>query len=392
MKSVIKYGLDTCTKCLKCVKSCPTGAISQKDGKIKIDDEICVNCGRCIKECYHRGLEALRSPITKIAEYDYTVCLIPSSVAHNFTSNSEIEEAFYAIKELGFDEVFDLSGYEGALFEKYREYAEKTAEPVIASFCPVVNNLVRIKYQLLESDLIPYNYASEIAAKELKEKLKDKGNVGIFNLVECEAKLALARHPFNSEYYVDHALAIADVLPLIKLTNLENKRIRVNLSKTGVNCSNTVSNPGTEDIIVADGYEKVNAILDSAEFGLLTDVKLMMLYPCFNGCIGGHLTWGNCFLTCKNFHKLQLKDEVQEVTLSQITRTTDGDVKQARALKDRLTFFKKVNETLEKLPGYDCSACGLQTCRIMAEEIVAGNKTIEECRVHRALEVINESK
>ena len=118
MKSVIKYGLDTCTKCLKCVKSCPTWAISQKDGKIKIDDEICVNCGRCIKECYHRGLEALRSPITKIAEYDYTVCLIPSSVAHNFTSNSEIEEAFYAIKELGFDEVFDLSGYEGALFEK----------------------------------------------------------------------------------------------------------------------------------------------------------------------------------------------------------------------------------------------------------------------------------
>ncbi len=46
---------------------------------------------------------------------------------------------------------------------------------------------------------------------------------------------------------------------------------------------------------------------------------------------------------------------------------------------EKMAFFQKVNEQLEHLPGYDCSACGMQTCRIMAEEIVKGNRKLDDC-------------
>jgi Na+-translocating ferredoxin:NAD+ oxidoreductase RNF subunit RnfB len=49
-------------------------------------------------------------------------------------------------------------------------------------------------------------------------------------------------------------------------------------------------------------------------------------------------------------------------------------------------WFKTVNAQLELLPGYDCSACGMQTCRLMAEEIAEGRKTLRDCRVLAAME------
>ena len=49
--------------------------------------------------------------------------------------------------------------------------------------------------------------------------------------------------------------------------------------------------------------------------------------------------------------------------------------------KEKMEEFHKVNEILDHLPHYDCSACGMQTCRIMAEEIARGNKKLSDCRV-----------
>jgi Na+-translocating ferredoxin:NAD+ oxidoreductase RNF subunit RnfB len=42
---------------------------------------------------------------------------------------------------------------------------------------------------------------------------------------------------------------------------------------------------------------------------------------------------------------------------------------------------------LEKLPGYDCGACGYPSCRVMAEEIVAGNSTLADCRIIHVKEI-----
>ena len=52
-----------------------------------------------------------------------------------------------------------------------------------------------------------------------------------------------------------------------------------------------------------------------------------------------------------------------------------------RTFQEKLAAFQKIQQILEQLPGFDCSACGFQTCRKMAEMIVEGKRTLNDCRV-----------
>ena len=40
-----------CTKCMRCIQTCPTGAIYEKDGVIKIDHSKCTSCLACVRVC-----------------------------------------------------------------------------------------------------------------------------------------------------------------------------------------------------------------------------------------------------------------------------------------------------------------------------------------------------
>lgn len=52
---------NTCKCCLKCEKSCPSGAISIKDGKRKISYEDCNLCGDCLEACGHINIKGKKN-------------------------------------------------------------------------------------------------------------------------------------------------------------------------------------------------------------------------------------------------------------------------------------------------------------------------------------------
>ncbi|MGX8680656.1 MAG: 4Fe-4S dicluster domain-containing protein, partial [bacterium] len=54
-KSIIAYTMDSCVRCMRCIKACPTSALSRNRNRITIDEKRCINCGRCIQVCHHRG-------------------------------------------------------------------------------------------------------------------------------------------------------------------------------------------------------------------------------------------------------------------------------------------------------------------------------------------------
>lgn len=387
MKSVVTYTLSKCVKCMKCLKVCPTNAVYIEKERVHINHDKCINCGKCLSACLNQGLQAKGSTLVDIQSYDYTVCLVPSALISDYKTKEQVEELFYAIKLLGFDEVLDITDIEGQVANEAILLSEiEKGKSLISSFCPVINKLIEVKFPMLLSSLTAIDYPSEIAARQVRKNYSNKGKVGIFNCCECIAKLNLAKYPYgNHNFEVDHALAIVDIFPIIK-QNMKKGKIPVTLCKEGLQSCNPTMMKLAENHLVADSFDKVSNILELAEFGLLNEFDLLTLFPCFNGCLGGSLLWGNSYLTKNNIHQL-CKDK--EKPISQLPfeeiygESTIDNVNDMRSIQEKLAFFSKVNKQLEQLPGYDCGACGFASCRIMAEEIATSKKTLQDCRIRK---------
>ena len=113
MKSVISYTLSHCVKCLKCLRICPTEAITIVHERVQIDSHKCINCGHCIEVCNTQGLQGKGSTLIDINNYDKTVALLPSALLSCCGSLKEAARLVEAIGQTGFDEVVQMSEVEG---------------------------------------------------------------------------------------------------------------------------------------------------------------------------------------------------------------------------------------------------------------------------------------
>ncbi|MCH3962634.1 MAG: 4Fe-4S binding protein [Solobacterium sp.] len=382
-KSVIAYTLEHCVRCMKCLHACPTGAISMADNRIHIDKQDCINCGRCVRACHSKGMVSHGSTLEDIKNYDYTVCIVPTGLFSRCQSAQDAEELFYAIKQLGFDEVVDHTDIDAQLAKEASLISESAKDfNFIESFCPVVNELISKKYSILGENVLQLQYPSEICAKQIRRRVKSD-HLGIFNLCECEANLALAKYPYGNDMYeVDHALSLTDLFPRIR-ENLHKGREPVALCVEGLQTCAVQSRIQKADVLVADGFEKISEILDESEFGILNQYHLLSLYSCYNGCIGGHLLWGSTYLVNEFIDKLKdvPKKTPSELPFDELFSDAYLKNEDTRTFAEKMNAFQKVNAILEELPGYDCGACGKQTCRSMAEEIVNGNRSLKSCRI-----------
>lgn len=386
MKTTVTYTLSRCVKCLRCIKACPTSALSMHDSRIHIDSDHCINCGQCIRACQNKGLTAKGSTLADLTNYDYTICLVPSALSSRCGGQAEVEDLFHAIKCLGFDEVVDLSVYEGTIHHELVKMAYQNGQkPLIASFCPVIIRLIWERYTPLIDQIAHLRYPSEAAARDLKAKRAGRGRVGVFNICECAAQLALAKYPYGSRNYeVDHALAAVDLLPAIR-RHLHQGSLAVHLSNEGLRFVCAEREMAQKGELIADGFVKCSEILSLVEFNQLKKFRLFELYACENGCIGGNLLWGNSYAAQENARMLRsLTPDQDPLKLKREDLILDADIiehKDNRNFQEKILFFQKTNQVLEQLPGLDCSACGMQTCRRMAEEIVKGRKTLKDCRI-----------
>lgn len=397
---------NKCIGCTDCIKRCPTEAIRVRSGKAVIVHERCIDCGMCIKICKSHAKKAATEPLSAIKNFKYKVAIPAPTLYGQFDKLFNLNIILTGLKELGFDEVFEVAYAADLVTEATIEFikSKKLKKPVISSACPAIVKLITLKFPELIENLLPLNSPMEMIAVMAKDYLVEKGidrsDIGVFFISPCAAKHTHCKSPFGIESSdVDGVISIADIYirlrSIIHSMDLKDTQILSHSTFKGINWAVT----GGEsrgiglDAIAVDGVDNVIQILDEIENGHLEQIDFIEGLACTGGCVGGPLNVANSFVAKNSLHKLETfmrRDGALKTRNIKFKPETANfhftrPIKAVGALKldddmiAALAKLERMNELLKELPGIDCGACGAPTCEALAGDIVRGNSNIEDC-------------
>lgn len=393
---------DYCNGCTYCLDRCPTQAIRIIDQKAQIIESRCIDCGECLKVCPFHAKGAMVSSLEVLKKYQYTVALPSISFYGQFSETIDMNKIYNALIELGFDDVYDvahaaelLSVYENEILVK-----EGTRKPLISTYCPVITRLIQIKFPALIDHIIKLEAPMEIAARHVRRNLIEKGykdeDIGIVYITPCPAKITSIKNPIGIEKsYIDEAVSTEEIYyKVMKVIDkvTQNRPLQTSTGK-GIGWGRVGGQSYAmeiEDYIAVDGIEEVIKVLESMELGKLNSLEFFEGYACINGCVGGPLNVENTFIAKNRIRKLSVAYGMNKPIQIDIDLTPENMewllpikplpiFKLDTDFKKALAKMAKIEEITQSLPGINCGACGAPSCRVLAEDVVNGYASVQDC-------------
>jgi iron only hydrogenase large subunit-like protein len=401
---------DRCIGCTSCLKVCPTEAIRLRDGKARIIGEKCIDCGECIRICPNHAKNAITDKLSVLEKFKYKIA-IPSMVLYGqFASKVTINAMLSALKNIGFDEIYEANIGTEIITQVTREKLLKEGNferPLINSSCPAILRLIQIRFPDLLPNIIDIETPIEITARIAKTEAAKKtgldiSEIGVVFISPCTARVTSIRNPLGIEKsYIDAAISMKEIYGII-LRNLNSTTEEIITKSTRESMEWPITGGqskalGIENYIAVDGINEVIKVLEEIETGRLEGLEFFEGLACDGGCIGGPLTIENPYIAktmmrslAKDLPMAQISDEEMK---AHIKMYEDNYIRitepiEPRAImkldKDIAISMKKMemmNEILKYLPGLDCGVCGAPTCRAFAEDIVKGENQKSICIV-----------
>lgn len=412
----VRLNEELCAGCINCIKRCPTEAIRVRNGKAVITKEFCIDCGECIRICTHHAKQAIYDSIDIIKNYEYTVALPAPALYGQFNNLDDINIVLTALKLMGFDDVYEVSGAAELVSEITREYMEthKDKYPIISSACPSVVRLIRVRFPNLLDHMLPLMAPIHLAGKLAREKaMRDTGldasKIGIIFISPCPAKVTSMKEPMGIEHSeVDAVIAIKDVYPVLlkHMNEAAGSPQDVSISgKIGISWGYAGGESGgliTDDYLAADGIENVIRVLNDLEDQKFDNLKFIELNACNGGCVGGVLTVENPYVAKVKLQRLRKympvscnhPDKLENFSVDSAYWTNQVEYepvfKLGQDMRDSILKMNRVNELCEMFPKLDCGACGAPTCKALAEDIVRGVAKETDC-IHILRELYREA-
>lgn len=392
---------DKCMGCTNCIKRCPTEAIRVRGGKARIISERCIDCGECIRVCPHHAKKAKSDSLDMIQNFQYKIALPAPTLYGQFNNLDDIDIVLTGLKDIGFDEVFEVSRSAELVSEVTRKLMQegKLEKPVISSACPAVVRLIRVRFPDLCSHVLQLNSPMETAARIAKrEAMKKTGlprsQIGTFFITPCPAKVTAIRMPIScKKSEVDGAIAISEIFAKLAAA-MENLKTVEPLARSGIIGVGWASSGGessallNDKYLAADGIENVIRVLEELEDEKIRELNFIELNACSGGCVGGVLCVENAYVAKARLQRLR---RYLPVSQNHIDGRIPGGMKWQKNLlftpvlklsddmNEALRMMAEIDEICEELPGLDCGSCGAPTCRALAEDIVRGFAKKNQC-------------
>ena len=222
--------------------------------------------------------------------------------------------------------------------------------------------------------------------------------IGVAFITPCPAKVTAAKVPLgNQTRNIDAAIAISRVYPQlvqeVKKMELPEFEHLSHMGSTGLSWaanSGESTGSGQRRYIAADGIENVIKILEAIEDEQFTRLDFVELSACPGGCVGGVMNVENPYAAAARIKRLA-RDLPQVGTQWPTPEWLPEDVyfnKKIEPLNvmslgsdpsQSLVLFAKMQSYERRFPGLDCGSCGSPTCHALAEDIVRGYRTEDDC-------------
>lgn len=407
-KHSVTLELSRCKGCTNCIKRCPTEAIRVRDGHATIKVDMCIDCGECIRVCPYQAKKAIYDKFEDFANYKYKIALPAPALYGQFEDVDDVDYILTALRNCGFDAVFEVSRAAELVTEYTRRYLKRTdlEYPVISSACPAIVRLIALRFPYLADNLLPLlppiEYAARLARKEAKRlnpELEDS-DICVLFISPCPAKVSYVKNPLGVEKSaVNGALAINDLYFKIR-SNLKNIDTPESLFETGIIGLNWAGTGGeatsllSDRYLAADGIENCIKVLDQIENGTIHNLEFVELNACNGGCVGGTLNIENPYVAKARIRSLRKylpisrnhadgEELPEDIVLDDFDKILIGGGISALA-EDRteaIARMSSVESIYKTLPHLDCGSCGAPNCHALAEDVVRGEACTEDCLI-----------
>ena len=394
-----------CRRCFYCVQLCPAKAIKLEKESIRIMPERCILCGNCITGCPHRAMtyqsDAAMVKMLIESNEEVVACLDPAFPA--FLENVTPGGFSYALKALGFKEVWEGAAGAELIAKPYRELlARDIKQPIISSFCPVIVMYIEKYLPQLLDNIAPI-VSPMIAAGRMIKKVKGAGCKVVY-ISPCLARMGELDSSEVADA-IDHIITFRDVRLMFAEAGIDPRNIgeapfdgpgsalgRIIPVIGGLNRSLGHSfDVLVGEVSVAYGRRRAIGALNQLASGSI-QAKFLDLVFC-DGCVDGPFIEREMgVLGRRQIVSRYANAGFQPTTAHMLQQLQKdyGDIKVSRQYKPGVeklpdpteNEIRNVLKKINKLPPHnnlDCRACGYKTCREKAVAVGQGISEAEYC-------------